>query len=231
VKLTDFLGKEYGPGDLVIYGAMSGRSVNVVVGRVVDIYEVYRDPDKYKWVRVPDSGEVPVKRYGKDAGQPEDTYLRVKVQPIRGARWKQHHGRTRYIDTRTGKGIDPDRGKGFPHILKSSHFVFADGAEYDYEGEKAAWEANRVGQWREHSDFDRQFRKRFHINYGEVGQHRFPLTHDVEDKLQLWWVSRTYQPWVQKINNGPEPVTLDITDNIVKWEGELPDAEVPVPLP
>jgi hypothetical protein len=119
-----------------------------------------------------------------------------------------------------------------PHVLKESHFVFADGVEYDYEGEKAAWEANRVGQWREHGNFDIRFRMRFHINYGEPGSEpRFPLHESEAAKPQLWWVSRSYQPWVQKVDNGPEPVTLEITDNIVKWEGELPDAEVPVPLP
>lgn len=68
---TDWLGQEYGPDDLVLYAAMSGRSCNMVLGRVV--------------------------RFGPRS---------VTVAPVKGAR-RQHGGRTRYIDTRTGKGIDP----------------------------------------------------------------------------------------------------------------------------
>lgn len=31
----------------------------------------------------------------------------VVVEPAQSARWKQHHPRTKYIDRRTGKGINP----------------------------------------------------------------------------------------------------------------------------
>lgn len=249
--LTDFLGKEYGPGDLVLYAAMSGRCPNIVIGRVEDIYEVYRD-DHCKWKRLAE-GELPPfkKKYSwfdadgnmvdkrPESGgerraytteEREETFTRVKIQPLRGARWKQHHGRKRYIDTRSGKGINPDAPSGV-HVLKDSHFVYADGTEFDWEAEKAKWEARNVGQWRRKT-FDIYFRKRYHINYEKPGSPpRFPLHESEAAKEQLWYVSRTYQPWVKRVDEGPAPVTLEITDNIVKWEGELPDADVPVQVP
>lgn len=234
VKLTDFLGKEYGPGDTVVYGAMSGRSVNVVLGRVLDIYRVYTDTETFRWKRLGDDAPVPrtTDYLGADTGEVR-TAIRVKVQPIRAARWKQHHGRTRYIDTRTGKGIDPDRGKKLPHILKLAHYVYADGTEFPYEAESLKWQqrhANAYGSIGRET-FDRHFRKTYKVNYEEPGQPpRFPMHESEASKIQLWYVSRIYQPWVQKVDNGPEPVTLEITDNIVKWEGELPD-EVPDEVP
>lgn len=224
MKLTDFLGKEYGPGDTVIYGAMSGRSVNVVLGRVVDIYRVYRDPEEFGWTKLAEGAPVPTKTNWKNETSECETAIRVKVQPLRAARWKQHHGRKRYIDTRTGKGIDPDARSG-KHILKPSHYAYADGTEYLYEDEQAKWESSQLGRYHT-TTFDREFRKRFHINYGETGQPpRYPPDDINAAKTQLWYVSRTYQPWVQEVRSGPEPVTLEITDNIVKWEGVLPDGE------
>ena len=230
MHLTDFLGKDYGPGDLVVYGAMSGRSVNVVLGRVVDIYRVYRDPEEFGWTKLADDAPVPTKTSWKGEVSDCDTAIRVKVQPLRAARWKQHHGRKRYIDTRTGKGIDPDRGKGLPHVLKDSHYVYADGTEFDWAGAKAVWEARLTAYSRERSFEYHYFRKHHHVNYGEPGTFRHEPIGNERELEQLWWVSRQYQPWVQEVRNGPEPVTLEITDNIVKWEGELP-GEVPVQVP
>jgi hypothetical protein len=95
VNLTDFLGKEYGPGDLVVYAAMSGRCVNIVVARVVDIWRVWHNSyyvgDRYGWERLADDDPVPHHyRYdGADLGEC-DSATRVKLQPIRGARWNQH---------------------------------------------------------------------------------------------------------------------------------------------
>lgn len=51
-----------------------------------------------------------------------------------------------------------------------------------------------------------------------------PLTEQDAAKIQLWYVSRSYQPWVEKREEGPKPVTIEVIGNIVKWEGELPDA-------
>jgi hypothetical protein len=96
MRLTDFLGKEYGPGDLVVYGAQSGRSVNIVAARVIDIWRVwfnaYYVGDRYGWERLADDEPVPhhFRHDGTDLGEC-DSGVRVKVLPIRGARWKQHY--------------------------------------------------------------------------------------------------------------------------------------------
>src|SRR6185312_16378973 len=219
MELTDFLGKQYGPGDLVIYGAMSGRSVNVVVGRVLDVYRVYWSNTKWGWVKLAEGEEPPPPP--EYADKPLSTHVKVRVQPLRAARWKQHHGRKRYIDTRSGKGINPDAPSG-KHILKPPHFVYADGREYDYKAEQAKWQLSALGR-ASRNTFDGYFRRTHHVNYGEPGvPSKYPLHESDAAKTQLWYVSRIYQPWVQEVSNGPEPVTLDITDNIVKWEGELP---------
>jgi len=224
MKLTDFLGHEYGPGDTVIYAAMSGRCPNMIFGRVVDVYRVFRSPETYSWLRLLDDQTPPAKWYGKDAGQPEDVHVRVKVQPLRGARWEQHHTKTYYTDSRSGKRINPDAPSG-KHVLKESHYVFADGSKFDWAAEMKTWEQrhNNVFGRLNHETFNYYFRRAYHVNYGEPGKLRYALTPDEMAKTQLWCVHQTYQPWVEKHEEGPKPVTLEITDNIVKWEGELPD--------
>lgn len=91
--MKDWLGQEYDVGDTVIYAAMSGRSVTMVLATVV---------------KFNDSRSV-------------------TVQPERSSRWKQHHGRTRYIDNRTGRGIDPyagwDEGR---HVKEAGHYIRTD---------------------------------------------------------------------------------------------------------
>lgn len=98
MQLTDFMGKQYGPGDTVVYAAMSGRCANLVVATVLDIYMVwfncYEVGDRYGWEKVPvdskgvaDLGAIPAKVQGRS----RQTETRIKVQPIRGARWKQHY--------------------------------------------------------------------------------------------------------------------------------------------
>jgi hypothetical protein len=211
--VKDFLGHEYGPGDLVIYGAMSGRSVNMVIGRVVEIYASYRSNDTYKMVRLKD-GELPPfkskhgwfdaegnrleqrpedlsgcewREYQTD--EREETVTKVKIQPVRAARWTQHHGHDYYVDTRSGKRIDPWRGT--KHIAGGGYEIDTRTGEPVPENNNQL--AGRPGfvSW----------------------EHRK-------------YVSVEFQPWVEKRNDGPKPVTIEITDNIVKWEGELP-AEVP----
>lgn len=87
VKL-DFLGQKYGVGDTIVYAGTSGRSVQMVLGRVVKF-------------------------------NPTGS---VKVQPIdQASRWKQHHGSSHFIDSRTGKRIDPYREDG-GHIKVPSFY-------------------------------------------------------------------------------------------------------------
>lgn len=229
MKLTDFLGQEYGPGDLVIYAAHSGRSANIVIGRVTDIYRTaYVD---FRWKRLADDAPVPHRTNYKDEDMGEaDTAIRVLVQGMRGARWTQHPDRRYHVDTRTGKRINPDTSK---HILKESHYVFADGTEYDWDGERAKWDAQHAQDmrgwgYRSGHDFEYDhFRKRYHVNYSDrtVGVRNTGTTPAELALQQLWYVRRTYQPWVEERTEGPKPVTLTVTDNIVKWIGELPDAE------
>jgi hypothetical protein len=96
VILTDFLGKEYGPGDLVIYGASGGRSITMVVGRVVDIWRVWHNSyyvgGRYGWERLADDDPVPhhFTHDGEDLGECK-IGTRVRLQPIRSSRWKQHY--------------------------------------------------------------------------------------------------------------------------------------------
>ena len=233
--MRDFLGQEYGPGDLVIYGAHSGRSINMVVGRVVEIVEKYYDSGSsgatFKWKPVPDTG-VPLKEYGKNAGDPVDTKTSVVIQPLRASRWEQHRNTTYYTDSRSGKRIDPDAKSGV-HVLKESHYVFADGTEFDWAAEVLKWEKrhNNVYGRINRDPFEYYFRKTYHVNYGDPGSPpKYPLTDNAAAMTQLWYVGRTYQPWVTEHTEGPKAVSIDITDNIVKWNGELPD-EVPVQVP
>ncbi len=112
--MTDWLGNEYGPGDRVLYAAGSGRSITMVLGEVIDAYRVYRDQDSYSWKRLSE-GEAPpllrvwdhdLKEY-VDSGKPVDSEHRVRVRPLGSSRWEQHSFKRYYVDTRTGKHMDP----------------------------------------------------------------------------------------------------------------------------
>lgn len=223
--MKDFLGQEYGPGDLVIYGASGSRCINMVIGRVESITDKYYDNyamgATFTWKPVKPGMELPEKIQRKTS---------VKVQPLRASRWEQHRQRTYYTDSRTGKRIDPDASSG-KHILKESHYVFADGTEFDYAGEKRKWDQRNNNVYGRTSRSDRPFdyygfRAAYHVSYGEPGSPpRFPLTDTEAGKTQLWWVKRSYQPWVVEHTEGPKAVSIDVTENIVKWNGELPDAD------
>jgi hypothetical protein len=228
MKLTDFLGRSYGPGDLVIYGAHSGRSINMVIGRVVDIAQKYYSHDTWKWERVTYPIDAALAAKMKD----RDIKTSVTIQPLRASRWEQHHKRTYYTDSRSGKRINRDAPSGV-HVLKESHYVHADGTEFDYEGEGDKYRAGQVGGWSNCTQpWDSEFRRRYHVNYEKTpGYHRYPLDERGAAKHQLWWVRRTYQPWVVEHTEEPKAVSIDITENIVKWEGELPDGPVPVQVP
>lgn len=252
-RMQDFLGHEYGVGDLVIYGAMSGRCVNMVIGRCVEVYEVFQSPESYKWLKLKDGQAAPFeKRYGyfdpndvlvdtdlarameevdrsfltwreyKTAGRIE-TYTRVKVQPLRGARWVQHSDKKYYVDSRTGKRINPDAPSG-KHIKVPSHYAHADGTPFDYEANKEAYEGEARYRPRgyDHS-YDTYFRRNYHVNHGKLGAIAHGWAAGGSDIKQLWYVSDEYNDYVEGRIEGPKPVTLEVTDNIVKWEGDLPE--------
>lgn len=101
--MKDWLGNEYGVGDKVVYGASSSHSVSMVLAEVVQIWDVYRDPDHYEWA-VLAPGELPPfeqrwnrdLRIYEDTGERVKTHTRVQVMPIRSTRWK-HHGKDRKV--------------------------------------------------------------------------------------------------------------------------------------
>lgn len=171
--MKDWLNQEYDVGDQVIYAAMSGRSVTMVLAEVVEIYQAKAN----SW---------------DDEDDPKVT--KVKVQPIGSSRWKQHYGRTRYIDERTGKGIDPFSGKG-KHMVGNYYENLTTGERYDYED----WNKGI-----KHPTFPDI------ISYWEWG---------APGKTPEGWcfVKQEFKPYVKKIEDGPGPVTLSITENIVLW--------------
>jgi hypothetical protein len=158
--MKDWLGNDFGPGDTVLYAAQSGRSVTMVLATVVSINELY-EIEYCKWHRIESDTIVPA-----DA----ERRTTVTVQPLKSSRWEQHYGRTRYIDTRTGKGINPWLDK---HVASGG-----------YRRNKLTGE--RV------SDKD----------YSYSGEYEY--------------VPTVFKDYVKEIHEGPKPVTLTVTDNIVR---------------
>lgn len=166
--MKDWLGNEYDVGDKVLYAAASGRSITMVLAEVVRIFE------------------VPENSWDEDG--PKVT--KVSVQPLRSSRWEQHSGRTRYLDTRTGKYVDPFRNK--------KHSV---GGYWEHES------GERV------NDDDAQHHPIFRsIPYWwhDKEEHRPEGWHHVP------W---DFAPWIEKVETPTGPVTITITKNIVKWVG------------
>jgi hypothetical protein len=175
--VKDFLGNEYGVGDKVLYAAMSGRSVTMVLAEVVRIFEAPKYGQAYEKV---------------DELGPDDKEIHVSVQPLSSSRWKQHYGRTRYIDSRTGKGIDPFSGKG-------KHMT---GDYYEHrETGKRVYRSDAD----QHPEFPRFYGYEWGTPEKQVPGYRF--------------VKQEFKNYVNRIEDGPKPVTLYITDNIVKWVG------------
>lgn len=93
MQLTDWLGNQYGPGDLIIYPVMSGRSVSMQQATVLDIWTVYNCPKEYKWKRLKEGDPIPTKaEWDWDRSvtppvsvplgeKPVRTELRVRLQP------------------------------------------------------------------------------------------------------------------------------------------------------
>lgn len=157
--MKDWLGNEYDVGDLVLYAAMSGRSVTMVLARVLAFNE---------------SGSV-------------------SLCPVKSSRWKQHYGRSFYIDTRTGKRIDPYRSD--KHVETPAYFTHKTNPEWTLSLE-------------EYNQLPYSFRTR---NGGK------------EDRDAYEYVSTKFKDYVEYKIEPTQKVTIHITENIVKWTGELPE--------
>lgn len=145
--MKDWLGQEISEGDTIIYAAMSGRSVTMVLGTVVKFNE---------------SGTV-------------------RVQPVKSSRWEQHHGRLRYIDNRTGKGIDPYSGDG-KHIASEGHYVRTDTGEKVTADDKYNLYRRGVLSWR-----DVEYKPTAFKDYVErVTDEVKPVTLTVTENITKW---------------------------------------------
>jgi hypothetical protein len=159
--MKDWLGNDFGPGDTVLYAAQSGRCVNMVLAEVVSINEQIFDEEEYRFVPSDQATYF-------DSAKRRTT---VTVQPLKSSRWEQHYGRDRYIDTRTGKGINPWLDK---HCASGG-----------YRRDKLTGE--RVDD------------SNYSLRYGEYE-----------------YVPTVFKEYVKEIHEGPKPVTLTVTDNIVR---------------
>ena len=160
--MKDWLGNDYGPGDTVLYAAQSGRSVTMVLGKVVSINELIFDEAERGFVRIEKASDTAI----RNGAEHKTT---VTVQPLKSSRWKQHYGHTRYVDTRTGKGIDPWLDK---HIAGGGYRV------------------NKLTGKR--------------------------MAADDYSTMHYDWVTAEFKDYVKEIHEGPKPVTLTVTDNIVR---------------
>jgi hypothetical protein len=196
--VKDFLGNEYGPGDLVIYGAGSGRSITMVIGRVVkiaqrtqrDYCELENGKWGYKHVPMTDRECKPL--------------YSVRIRPLHSSRWEQHDQRPYYVDSRTGEKIERRE-----HVREESHYTL------DSTGERLPPEAS------------------VYMNYLMTRRSFYPEGQfDVVPEKNPAYIEpylRTYHPtvyndYVEEREEGARLVTITVTENIVKWSGELPDA-------
>ena len=150
--MKDWLGNEYNKGDKVLYAAMSGRSVTMVLAEVVSI-----NPKK-------------------------DDKFTVTVRPLGSSRWKQHHGHDYYVDTRTGEKVtNLYSGANYTNPEYWSKFggYYKDGKRYD---------SNSLHHYE-------LIERGYRYEPGEL------------------------QPYIEQRNDGPKPVTLTVTENIVRWSG------------
>jgi hypothetical protein len=192
--MKDFLGNEYGEGDLVIYAAASGRCITMVIGRVVSISQ--RESRDY--AERPDGtwGYFKVPVTDKD-GNP---VYSVRVQPLNSSRWEQHSPRIYYVDTRTGKTVDR-----YSHVKEHSYSTDARTGERlpDICGEYYIWKTER--------------------RYGYEERVSCKNPDYVLPELRTYHPT-VFEDYLEERREGPKPVTITVTENIVKWSGELPDA-------
>lgn len=192
--MRDFLGNEYGPGDLVIYAAASGRSITMIIGRVVKVNE--RTETDYDYTG---AGVLRTKKpmLDKDGNQ----LYSVTVQPLNSSRWRQHDSRTYYVDTRTGKNVDR-----YSHVKEHGHFTLNSTME-KLPDTCSVWTLYKNEE-------------------GRGGGYQIPRSYKNPDYVPS--ELRTYHPtvfedYLEERHEGPKPVNITVTENIVKWSGELPD--------
>lgn len=100
--MIDWRGHPYTIGSTIFYPRMSGRSVEIQEGRVVDIWDAVYDLDRYKWVRYDPA--KPVEFTG-------DPVTRVKVMPTgKGSRNFYRTGETYQRDA-SGELVFDDDGQ------------------------------------------------------------------------------------------------------------------------
>lgn len=143
MRLTDWLGNEYGVGDTIIYPVMSSRSVEMQQAIVLDIWIAYQCPEDHTGKRLKEGEPVPTKEefYWERTGdipvrvskghKPVDTDIRVRLQPDgKGSRgfYTRRNSETIWVDP-DGNDIDYDEmkdrleaehgpqfaGPGYPH--------------------------------------------------------------------------------------------------------------------
>lgn len=205
--MKDWLGNQYDVGDKVIYAAGSGRSITMVVGEVTRIWGIYRDHDSYEWVALA-PGQLPpfqrkwnhdIRDY-ENLPEREEILTRVQVLPLRSSRWEQHSGHTRYIDTRSGKGVDLYR-----RDKKTGLYVHMSGGYYE----------NTETGVRVHADDHRYHQELQSVRYWDDSSIPKPWI----------YVRAKNKDYIQVQDEGVKPVTLTVTKNITKWTGEVPDVE------
>lgn len=112
MRLTDWLGNEYGPGDTVIYPVMSGRSIEMQQATVIDIWTVYQCPKDYKWKRLDEGAEVPYKlKHTLVDGEWNYVEFDEKARLERRVRLQPNGKGSRNFHTRTDEKtvyVDPD---------------------------------------------------------------------------------------------------------------------------
>lgn len=124
----------------------------------------------------------------------------ISVQPVRSSRWAQHHGSVHYLDTRTGKKFS-EYAWTDEHIKDVPHWIHKETGEREdqYAFSSGAWDAERR----------------------EYVPPRLPFS----ARANYTYVPRVWEDYMVRVDVPPKPVTLRVTENIVKWDGELPPEE------
>lgn len=143
----------------------------------------------------------------------------VKVIPITGSRWKGHSAK-KYVDSRTGKGIDPSfkkhqtRESGYTHKTTGEFFTHDQIYRLHYPNldEVRAWEQANPNWW-------------YNNRYG-ANNDRPRLKGDPNfNRSDYEYTEPLYKDYVELRSNMPT-VTLIITANITKVPSEVVEAWV-----